>query len=130
MVAHLQPSTGCFKVKHCTSHIETCFGLRTPTDGATCSDKAAECKSAYSPAQAARRFQAEFSANPTMTSKCLGDIINRSHMYLRKPCPRFVCAVLEKLEESSARNRELDMAALPGQAELLRSFGHKVRNDN
>jgi hypothetical protein len=126
LVADLQPSNGSFKLNKSEMHKDSCFGVLTPADGATSSEKALFCKSAYTPAQVARRFQSEFAADPALTAKRLGDIISRSKMYLRCPDKPFIRAVLEKVAALSVLGREIEMAALPGMADILASYGHKV----
>lgn len=126
MVADLQPSNGTFKLNKVGNHRKTCFGLPTPADGAASSDKASPCKSAYTPRQVARRYQSELDADPSLTAKRLGDIINHSKVYLRSPGKAFFRAVLMEMTKTSVLRREIEMAALPGMAAILAAHGHKV----
>ena len=126
MVADLQPSNGTFKLNKVGIHRPTCFGLPTPADGAASSDKASPCKSAYTSKQVARRYRSELDADPSLTAKRLGVIINHSKVYLRLPGKAFFRAVLGEMTKIAVLQREIEMAALPGMAAILAARGHKV----
>jgi len=125
-VADLQPSNGTFKLNKVRLHNQTCFGLPTPVDGASFSDKASSCKSAYTSRQAARRFQSHLDADPSLTAKQLGEKISLSRVYLRFPGKEFFRAVHAEMTKVSMLRREIEMAALPGMAAILAAYGHKV----
>jgi hypothetical protein len=121
-----QPSMGKWKVKQVVDHEATCFGVPTPADGAKVGDKAAPCKSAYLPRQAATVVAEAANADPSISTRTIGAILRSSGIFLRNPSGRFFHAVGEIIRLGKEASRAVDMAALPGYARLLRECGHTV----
>jgi len=124
MVSDYQPSTGQWVLRKVAGHEVSCFGAPSPADGATPSEAAVACKSAYTAKQVARL--ALNSPHVDLDMNLASIRAATLDVFLRPPSTRFIASVKKAARTSMAVDREVDMAALPLYADALRVCGHKV----
>lgn len=121
-----QPRTGLWKLNKFIEHSDGCGGQRVGTDEDTSFEKK-YCTPAYTPLQVSRAVLGEASSDPNITAAKIGCLVRAKQIYKRQPPDSHYRSVRLDILRHMTASRAVDMAALEGYAELLRSCGHTVR---
>lgn len=118
-----QPRSGLWKLNKFLEHCNECYGHGLPSNSA---GRTNACAAAYTPRQVARAVLEEASSEPNISAAKIAQLVKAKDIYRRQPPMSHFRSVRVEILKHMAASRSVDMAAMDGYADVLRSCGHTV----
>lgn len=117
---------GLWEICKVVPHVDACSGAPVTAASNGKNDKVKYCMPAYQATQVARIIRPSLREDPNLSTYTVRKSLTDLNLFLRQPDPTFYRHVKTAALAEMEKQRDVEMAALPGYVELLRDLGHDV----